>query len=470
MLPRAERPGRRAENPVRVVTLAGGVGAALLAVAYFVLSSLGSRTDPLGTDARIVAPRQPVISVRRTPATLSFVTRTSRVSSALAGITGALPANSCLSVQWLGSSLGSVRSDEAFVPGSATKLVTAAVSLEVLGPDTKFTTSVRATRNADGTVGDLFLVGGGDPLIVRSEYVASEKYPTFHQTSLESIADAIVGAGVRAVTGRVVGVDTLLDGERFVTQWPQEFHGTESGPLGALMVSDGVVIGQPVKPDDPALSSATELVALLQARGVSVGMGAAHDVLPGGTENVAEIPSATVSQIVNEMLVNSDNNTAEILLKQVGLKAKGVGSTANGLSAVADTMKKWGLESGWVMQDGSGLSSGNKFPCAVFDAILARFSSSFPSLLAVAGKTGTLREMFLDTPLAGVLVGKTGTLSGVKALAGYVPTEGDEPVRFVLLLNKPGIDNKSAYRPLWSRLGEGLQRASATPRTADLAP
>ena len=106
----------------------------------------------------------------------------------------------------------------------------------------------------------------------------------------------------------------------------------------------------------------------------------------------------------------------------------------------------------------------------MFDAILARFSSSFPSLLAVAGKTGTLREMFLDTPLAGVLVGKTGTLSGVKALAGYVPTEGDEPVRFVLLLNKPGIDNKSAYRPLWSRLGEGLQRASATPRTADLAP
>ena len=442
----------------------------VLGVVWLLLSALGSRVDALEPRAASPAPRQPVMSVRRTPGTLSFVTRTSRVSSALSGISSSLPASSCLTVEWLGSSIESVRAGESFVPGSATKLITAGVALDVLGPDTRFTTSVRATRNPDGTVADLFLVGGGDPLIVRSEYVASEKYGTFHQTSLESIADAIVGAGVRVVTGRVVGVDTYLDAERFVPQWPSGFHGTESGPLGALMVNDGVVLGQPVKPDDPALSSATELVALLQARGVVTGAGPAHDVLPGGTESVAEIPSATVSAIVNEMLVNSDNNTAEILLKQIGLKVKGVGSTSNGLAVVAETMEKWDVPGDWEMQDGSGLSSGNKFSCAVFDSVLRRFSSQFPTLLAVAGRTGTLREMFLGTPLQGVLVGKTGTLSGVKALAGYVPTEGDEPVRFVLLLNKPGIDNKSAYRPLWSRLGEGLQRASAVPRAADLAP
>ena len=90
--------------------------------------------------------------------------------------------------------------------------------------------------------------------------------------------------------------------------------------------------------------------------------------------------------------------------------------------------------------------------------------------MAVAGKSGTLREMFRDTPLEGLLVGKTGTLNGVKALAGYVPIDGDEPVRFVLLLNKPGVDNKSAYRPIWSLLGDGLRRAAAGPRASDLAP
>lgn len=442
----------------------------LLAVLFMFLSSLGSRVDALGPDTRDDVPRQPVLSARRTPGTLSFVTRTARVTSGLSGLSSNLPSGSCLTVTWLGSELESVRAGDSFVPGSAAKLVTAAVALEVLGADTTFTTSIRATKNADGTVADLFFVGGGDPLIVRSEYVATEKYRTFNQTSLESIADAIVGAGVRTVTGRIIGVDTFLDAERFVAEWPTEFHGTESGPLGALMVSDGVVVGQPVKPDDPALAAAGELLVLLQARGVTVAGGVSHDVLPSGTDVVVDVPSATVSSVVNEMLVNSDNNTAEILLKQIGLKAKGLGSTANGLAVVSETLGKWGIPTGWEMHDGSGLSSRNKFSCTVFDALLERFADRFPSLLAVAGKTGTLREMFGDSPVEGVLVGKTGTLSGVKALAGYVPVEGDEPVRFVLLLNRPGIDNKSAYRPIWSLLGDGLARASAGPRTVDLAP
>jgi len=461
---------RRADNPLRVVSVAGGVGAVVLALLFLVLSSLGARVDALEPHSPGDSPRQPVMSVRRNPATLSFITRTARVSSGLAGLDSSLPSGSCLTVSWLGSSLRSVRAGDAYVPGSATKLVTAAVALEVLGADTTFTTSVRSTKNADGTVADLYLVGGGDPLIVRSEYVASEKYPTFHQTSLEAIADGIVAAGIRVVTGRIVGVDSYLDGERFVAEWPQEFHGTESGPLGALMVNDGAVVGQPVKPDDPALAAAGELLVLLQARGVSVTGGATHDVLPSGTDAVVDVASSSVSSIVNEMLVNSDNNTAEILLKQIGLKGKGVGSTADGLAVVSETLSKWGVPSGWEMHDGSGLSSKNRFPCSVFDSLLAKFSDRFPALLAVAGKTGTLREMFSGSPLEGVLVGKTGTLSGVKALAGYVPVEGDEAVRFVLLMNRTGIDNKSAYRPIWALLGEGLARASAGPRADDLAP
>lgn len=467
---RADASPRRADNPVRLVASVGVVGALLLGGLFLGLSSLGARVDALGPSAPGENPRQPVLSARRTPSTLSFVTRTARVTAGLSDLRNGLPAGSCLTVTWLGSDLERIRAADSFVPGSAVKLVTAAVALEVLGADTTFTTSVRAVKNADGSVADLFFVGGGDPLIVRSEYTASEKYPTFNQTSLESVADGIVAAGVRVVTGRVIGVDTHLDAERFVTGWPQEFHGTESGPLGALVVSDGVVIGQPLKPDDPALSAAGELVTLLQARGVTVAGGAAHDVLPSGTETILEVASSTVAGIVSEMLVNSDNNTAEILLKQIGLKGKGVGSTANGLAVVGETLKKWGIPDGWTMHDGSGLSSDNKFSCDVFDALLDRFAEKFPQMMAVAGKTGTLREMFLDSPLEGILVGKTGTLNGVKALAGYVPIDGDDPVRFVLLLNKPGIDNKSAYRPVWALLGDGLRRASAGPRTDDLAP
>ena len=385
-------------------------------------------------------------------------------------MSGQLPVDSCLQVKWLGADLASVRAANPYTPGSAAKLVTAAVALDVLGPDTKFQTKVLVTRNADGSIADLFLVGGGDPLIVRSEYISTEKYKTFNQTSLESLADRIVAAGVNSISGRVVGVDTYFDAERWVPDWPVEFHFTEAGPLGALMVNDGVVIGQPMKPDDPALGSATELTGLLAARGVTVAGGPAHDVLAQGASDLASIDSAPLTGIVEEMLVNSDNNTAEILLKHIGLKGKGAGSTAAGLQIVAEHLKAWGADTSVVLKDGSGLSSSDKISCADIHSLLERFKDALPGLLPIAGETGTLREAFTDSSLRGILRGKTGTLSGVKALAGYVPLDGDDPVRFALLLNKTGIDNKSAYRPFWNSLANGLSRAASSPRPAELAP
>jgi D-alanyl-D-alanine carboxypeptidase/D-alanyl-D-alanine-endopeptidase (penicillin-binding protein 4) len=401
---------------------------------------------------------------------LSFLTRTRAVSSRIDEITDILPKGSCLSVTWLGQGMVSVGPDTPLVPGSVMKLVTAAVALEVLGADHRFETPVRVTRNNDGSVMDLFLVGGGDPLLTRDEYIATEKYQSFNNTRLEDIADRIVASGVTAVSGRVVGVDTLLDAERFVPDWPASFHGVEAGPLGALMVSDGVVTGQPVKPDDPALAAAQELSALLAARGVSIGGGAAHDVLPEGTAELFVQQSAPLSAVAQEMLVNSDNNTAEVLLKHVGLARKGVGSTANGAAAAREILDEWGLTGGTNIVDGSGLSSANRLTCGVVMKILDRQAEVLPSLLAVAGETGTLRDLLSGTPAEGKLVGKTGTLSGVKGLAGYVPVEGEVPLEFTLLMNKAGIDNRSAYRPVWNRLAESVGRASASPRPDDLAP
>lgn len=307
-------------------------------------------------------------------------------------------------------------------------------------------------------------------MLVRAEYVASERFKTINQTSMEALADRIVAAGVRSVTGRVVGVDTYFDQERWVPEWPESFHFTEAGPLGALMVNDGAVVGQPMKPDDPAVAAVTELAALLAARGVTVGAGAAHDVLPEGTTEITSVASAPVSAVVQEMLVDSDNNTAEILLKQIGLKSGGAGSTKAGLAAVSKKLKDWGIDAGTVVVDGSGLSALNKVSCASFAAVLDRFKTSFPDLLATAGETGTLETAFVDSPLKGIMKAKTGTLNGVKALAGYVPVDSDDPVRFVLLLNKNGIDNKSAYRPVWNSMGTALAKASAAPRSVDLAP
>ena len=90
--------------------------------------------------------------------------------------------------------------------------------------------------------------------------------------------------------------------------------------------------------------------------------------------------------------------------------------------------------------------------------------------MAVAGETGTLRETFDGTAVAGVLRGKTGTLNGVKALVGYVPVSNSGPVSFTLLMNKTGIDNQGSYRPIWYSLADVLNRASASPSTEQLTP
>lgn len=469
MRPRADG-RRRSDNPLRLVLMVGCAGALLLGGLWTYLDGLGSRARARELTAATAPPRRPVLSVRRTPDVLSLVTRSSRVTSRISTAVSALPKGSCLTVTWLGSSVASVRPDEQFVPGSVMKIVTAAAAIEVLGPDHTFGTAVRLTRNPDGTPADLFLVGGGDPVVTRDEYVNTEKYQTFNNTRLEAIADRIVAAGVTGVSGRVVGVDTLFDAERYVADWPDSFHGTEAGPLGALMVNDAAVVGQPTKPDDPALAAAQELVTLLAARGVAVTAGAAHDVLPEGTEELLVQQSAPLLDIVEEMLVNSDNNTAEILLKHVGLARHGVGSTSNGVAAVSEMLGEWGVKEGAVVADGSGLSSANRLTCSAVMRILDQRAQVMPALLAVAGRTGTLRDLLEDTPAEGLLVGKTGTLSGVKALAGYVPTEGEVPLEFVLLMNAPGIDNRSSYRPVWSRLADAIGRASPDPRPTELAP
>lgn len=466
----ANSASRRAANPLKVVALVGLIGACVLFAGFVWLSSLGNRSAGKVSAALVGETRKPVLSARRTPDVLAFITRTSRVKNSLAATSGLLPADSCLRVDWLGASMTSIRADTAYVPGSAAKLLTAAVALDVLGPETTFATTVRATRNPDGTVADLFVVGGGDPLIVRAEYVASEKYKTFNQTSLELMADTIVKAGVTSISGRLVGVDTFFDAERFVPDWPSEFHGTEAGPLGALMVNDGAVVGQPLKPDDPALAAVTELANLLGARGVTIGAGVAHDVLPQGTDEVTVVQSAPLSAVLTEMLVNSDNNTAEIMLKQIGAKSSGIGSTLEGLKAVDKKLQEWGIPAGVVMKDGSGLSSNDRISCSALQSVLEKFKGSLPTMLAVAGETGTLRDMFDSSPVKGVLRGKTGTLNGVKALAGYIPLDGEDPVRFSMILNRPGIDNRSAYRPIWNSLGDALSRASSSPRATDLAP
>ena len=461
---------RQSANPLRTISILAIVGLLALGGLYVTLSRTASRVTHRNDRAVATVPRVSLLSARRAPNTLSVITRTGKVSRAFTNIVSDFPSQSCVAVEWMGTRLGSLNPTKALIPASSTKLITAAVALEVLKPEFTYTTKVHGLLDATGSVADLYFVGGGDPLIVRNEYVATEKYPTTSGTSLEKLADSLFAAGLRRVAGSVVGVDTRYDDQRFVDVWPQDFHFTEAGPLGSLVVDDGVVLGQATKPDDPAVAAATELQNLLNARGVLFGGVPRHDVLPSGIPEIASIQSSPLTAIIQEMMVNSDNNTAELLLKEIGFASKGIGSTAAGLAAAKDQLAKWKLDKDVLLFDGSGLASDGRIPCDVFMSLLNTFSTSMPGLMAIAGETGTIRDTFDGTAVAGKLRGKTGTLNGVKALVGYLPVTNSDPVIFSMLMNKTGIDNQGTYRPIWYSLADVLNRASASPSVEQLTP
>ena len=191
---------RQSANPLRTISVVAFLGLLLLGGTYVALARTADRVTHKTDRVVALAPRVSVLSARRAPNTLSVITRTGKVSRGFANIASDFPSQSCVAVDWMGTRLGSINPSKALIPASATKLITAAVALEVLKPEFTYTTKVLGSLDAAGVVSDLYFVGGGDPVIVRNEYVASEKYPTTSGTSLEKLADSLVAAGLRRFT------------------------------------------------------------------------------------------------------------------------------------------------------------------------------------------------------------------------------------------------------------------------------
>jgi serine-type D-Ala-D-Ala carboxypeptidase/endopeptidase (penicillin-binding protein 4) len=410
----------------------------------------------------------PILSARRTPGTVSGRTQADALVVALRDLTGSLPAASCFSSTVAG--VPSVaQGTEALLPASTLKIATASAALDVLGADHTFHTSVQATATpADGVVeGDLWLVGGGDPVLATEGYNAARTarglQPQQPRTSLESLADSVVAAGVTRVTGSVRGDDSRYDTARSVATWPPSYvSDLEVGPLGALMVDDGAASLSPLQASgNPAAAAATTFTSMLRARGVQVGGQPTTGAAPAGAVEVTGIDSAPLSEIVAGLLQHSDNTTAELLVKELGHTA-GAGTTAAGTQVVLDRLRARSVPvDGAVLVDGSGLDRGNRVPCALLADLLATEPVDGPLVqgLAIAGETGTLADDFLGNPVQGKLRAKTGSLRDVRALAGVWAPPGAAPVTFSLIDNDPDAEGRAAA--LWDQLGRALAQYPA---------
>jgi D-alanyl-D-alanine carboxypeptidase/D-alanyl-D-alanine-endopeptidase (penicillin-binding protein 4) len=312
-----------------------------------------------------------------------------------------------------GTVLYTQNGSRSLAPASNEKLPITFAALSVLGPAYRFETDVVGQGGQDGTVwtGEIVLEGAGDP--------------TLSSAGLRNLALQLRAAGIRRVAGSIVADESWFDGNRTVAGWKPGFYLNESPPLSALVVNRGRVGGY--LSTNPALAAGTAFRSALRTAGIAVTgrvrVGVANDFsIP-----LASVSSPPLSAIVRFMDRESDNFTAEMLLKQLGAIELDHGTSAAGASVVSRVLTEAGVSmTGVRIVDGSGLSRFDRLTASALTTLLhVAWTDPVikPVLLAalpVAGVSGTLQDRMRRGPARGHVAAKTGTTNDASALSGFV--------------------------------------------------
>lgn len=412
-----------------------------------------------------------------------------------------------------GATLYRRNADTLFLPASNAKLYTAALALQTLGADARFSTTLYATAapRANGTLaGDLILYGGGDPSLG-----AADVSPDW----ADRFAAALADRGVRRVRGNLIADDTYFAGPLFGDGWEaldlQAGYGAQSGALGVqdnvvhvkvaregarcctvavdpapsgmrvVNLTGGTVPLSLYRPPgsnvlyasgslrtnvpretyalsvpDGALFAANLLREALARRGIRldgkvrvVHWPETNHALTHHAVAIAGLPSPPLSQLLVHTLKHSDNRYAQMLLQQIGVRTAAAGVCADraeppqtsagwGLCAMRALLRSIGIDNGEAtFNDGSGLSREDLVTPAATVKLLAwisrqPFANGLRNALPVAGIDGTLEYRMRGSAAAGNVQAKTGTLTHVYTLSGFVTDAAGEPLAFSLLLNR----------------------------------
>jgi serine-type D-Ala-D-Ala carboxypeptidase/endopeptidase (penicillin-binding protein 4) len=350
-----------------------------------------------------------------------------------------------------GQVLFSSRAGAMRPPASVEKLYTATTALELMGARARLSTAVLgsgalAPAVAAGTwQGSLYLRGGGDPTFGSFAFIRS------HYGGLGANVSALVtqltrAQGIRAVSGSIVGDESYLDALRGEPSSGFAFDPFLEGNLSALAFNRGEV-GTQGGPHAPAAYAARQLWAGLRRAGVKISGPVRTAPTPPGARPLAAVSSPTLAQLLGLMLPPSDNFFAETLIKDLGARFGGAGSTAAGAAVVRQTIAAdFGLHP--QVLDGSGLSRSDKTSAQqVVDLLVALARTSIGEVLrshlAVAGHSGTLAHRMRSSAAAGRCQAKTGTLIGASNLAGYCNSASGDTLVFAFL--DDGIEIELAH-------------------------
>ncbi len=398
-------------------------------------------------------------------------------------------------------------------PASTMKLVTTAAALDALGPEARIRTTVEAAGPLDGAgrlAGDLYLVGRGDPGLAERGPDGRTAFDVFaddlwaagvrsiegHVVGHEglfkgdrrgaswewddlvwcygaevsalswntSCANVTVSPAARPGEAAVVTRDPVSSYYEVVSTVATSAPGQKSEltlvrdlgssvirlsgtyPMGAEIDALEVAL------EDPARYAATVFAERLAQRGIRVGGSAASssEPLPAGTRLLASRDSLPLADILRATNKPSNNFRAESLLRLVGLQAKGEASTAAGLEAVADFLKRIGVEAtSAAIGDGSGMAPTDLLaPHQVVDLLAAmdehRHAQVFRDSLPVAGVDGTLEYRMRGTRAEKRVVAKTGTRRHANALAGYLTTLSGGRLAFAIGVSNHTVPSREA--------------------------
>jgi serine-type D-Ala-D-Ala carboxypeptidase/endopeptidase (penicillin-binding protein 4) len=322
----------------------------------------------------------------------------------------------------VGSALWQQGDTTPSTPASSLKILTAAAALLSLDKTEQLSTKV-VQGAAPGTV---VIVGGGDPTI--SGTPGSSVYPG--AATLDDLVNQVKQKG--QVT-KVLFDLSRYTGEPLGPQWETaDIAGGSVAPIVPFMLDGGRF--DPKKDVSSRTGSPAQAAADAFAQRVGA-PGATAGAAPQGAPVLGEIKSAPIEQLVDNMMQISDNVLTEAIAREIAIKSGNEPSFAGGVKAVRDILTKNGFDlTGANFVDGSGLSATNKIPAKLLTDVLStaakptlddpRTTKLRPLLTAlpVAGGSGTLAGRYGGSASAGKgwVRAKTGTLTGVNALAGMV--------------------------------------------------
>jgi len=332
----------------------------------------------------------------------------------------------------------SLRATTKRPPASVEKLFTSIAALHELGPNARFRTTVlgRGWLGPGGVWhGNLYLRGGGDPTFGSSGF--NDLYEDGFGPTVTELAGRIRRAGIRRVTGRLIGDGSLFDSKPGVpSSGFAPDLGDIGGELGALTYDHGLS-----GPRGPGAFAAHAFALALRADHVFVLAAPRTGHTPLEARPLARASSPPLQTMLRLMNVPSDDFFAEILAKQLGALFGGAGTTAAGANVIMSVLNTvYDLHPQIV--DGSGLSRHDRAsPLEVVDLLRSVWRTPPGNILwdslPTVGINGTVASIGAGTPAQGHCIAKTGTLDNVTNLAGYCHSAGHQLVAFALFVDGP---------------------------------